>query len=240
MGVSELMCRQSKLWWRLGVVACLSDLAACSRPRWQTLLGSGQCGVGLRRRTALAATAGWDDWACSGPRRVAHLSWAIWCGRRRKRLLWLADTAKKAMYKGEVTRRGRHSAVAWLINGDLGERGNIAQHSDNDKGNGSVMWSSVAGVARPPCAVYLRGNVREAESNSGCGEAPVRCVVVATAAKQPSRGSDSMLSPCQVESVVTVALRQKVLHGGGLLGAVQSASRFNVDARLRWEVSVVS
>nr|TKW28820.1 hypothetical protein SEVIR_3G353300v2 [Setaria viridis] len=26
------------------------------------------------------------------------------------------------MYEGEATRRGQHTAAAWLINGDLGER----------------------------------------------------------------------------------------------------------------------
>lgn len=36
-------------------------LAACSGPRRLALLGNCQCGVGLRRRTALAATTSWED-----------------------------------------------------------------------------------------------------------------------------------------------------------------------------------
>ena len=36
------------------------------------------------------------------------------------------------------------------------------------------MLSAVADVARPPHAVFLRGDERELESNDGCGVAPMR------------------------------------------------------------------
>jgi len=36
------------------------------------------------------------------------------------------------------------------------------------------MLSAVADVARPPHAVFLRGDERELESSDGCGVAPVR------------------------------------------------------------------
>jgi hypothetical protein len=44
----------------------------------------------------------------------------------------------------------------WLgIDGDLGTWGNIAHYPDGDKRNGTVAWSTVAGVARPPRVVIL-------------------------------------------------------------------------------------
>jgi len=46
-------------------------LAARSGPQRLALLGNCQCGVGLRRRTALAASTPWEDLVCSGPRRIA-------------------------------------------------------------------------------------------------------------------------------------------------------------------------
>jgi len=58
----------------------VSALAACSGPRRLALLGNCQCGVGLRRRTALAASAAWDDLAGRGLRRFVQLDWAIRCG----------------------------------------------------------------------------------------------------------------------------------------------------------------
>jgi hypothetical protein len=67
MGVAEPTRRRSWLWWRSEVVACLSVVAACSGPPRLALLGNGQCGVGLRRRTALMVSASWDDLACNGP-----------------------------------------------------------------------------------------------------------------------------------------------------------------------------
>jgi hypothetical protein len=36
----------------------------------------------------------------------------------------------------------------------------------------------VADVARPPRAVFLRGDEREVESNGGSGEAPRVCAIV--------------------------------------------------------------
>nr|TKW37137.1 hypothetical protein SEVIR_1G029700v2 [Setaria viridis] len=54
------------------------------------------------------------------------------------------------MCEGEATRRGRHTATAWLINGDLGEQGNITQHSDSDKRNGSVTMEYCGGRGEIP------------------------------------------------------------------------------------------
>jgi hypothetical protein len=39
--------------------------------------------------------------------------------------------------------------AAPLIDGDTGKRSNIAHHCHGDFRNGSVTWSTVAGVARP-------------------------------------------------------------------------------------------
>nr|TKW32756.1 hypothetical protein SEVIR_2G188900v2 [Setaria viridis] len=58
------------------------------------------------------------------------------------------------MCAGKATRRGRPAAAAQLFNGDLGKRGNIASHTDSDKRNGSVTWSTGAGVARPLHVVF--------------------------------------------------------------------------------------
>jgi len=38
-------------------------------------------------------------------------------------------------------------------------------------------------VARPPRVVFLRGDESVVESNGGCGEAPVRCVIVVATAR---------------------------------------------------------
>ena len=53
-------------------------------------------------------------------------------------------------------------------------------------------------MARPPRAVFLRGDESEVESNGGCGEAPTRLCLCETA-RQPARGPDLVLSSCQVE-----------------------------------------
>nr|TKW36290.1 hypothetical protein SEVIR_2G431100v2 [Setaria viridis] len=118
-------------------------------------------------------------------------------------------------------RQSRHAALAWLIDGDLVERGNIAHHSDSDKRNESVTWSTMASVARSPHVVFLRGDETEVESNGGCGEAPASCLIAVATARQPARGPDSVVSLCQVERDVAAALQQRVPHGGGLLGVVQ-------------------
>ena len=60
------------------------------------------------------------------------------------------------------------------------------------------MLSVVADVARPPRAVFLRGDESEVESNGRYGEAPARLCLCETA-RQPARGPDLVLSSCQVE-----------------------------------------
>jgi hypothetical protein len=89
--------------------------------------------------------------------------------------------------------------AARLIDGDLGKQGNITHHSDGDFKNGSVIWSSVVGVARPPFAVFLRGDESEVESNGGCGKSPACCVIMVATARQPARGLNSVVSFRQVE-----------------------------------------
>nr|TKW19796.1 hypothetical protein SEVIR_4G043004v2 [Setaria viridis] len=81
----------------------------------------------------------------------------------------------------------------------MGKWGNIAHHTDVDKRNGSVTWSTGAGVMRPPRVVFFRGDESEVESNCGCGEAPARCFIMVATARQSARGLDSVVSLCQVE-----------------------------------------
>ena len=69
----------------------------------------------------------------------------------------------------------------WLdIDGDLGTWGNIAHHLDDNKGDGTVAWSTVAGVARPPRVVIIRGDESEVQRLKWRGPRAL-CFMVATA-----------------------------------------------------------
>ena len=74
------------------------------------------------------------------------------------------------------------------------EGGGTAHHSDGNKRNKSVTWSVEADVARPPHAVFLRGDESEVDSNGRCGEAAACCVVVVLTARLPARGLDLVIS----------------------------------------------
>ena len=82
------------------------------------------------------------------------------------------------------------------------EGGGTVHHSDGNKRNKSVTWSVEADVARPPHAVFLRGDERELESNDECGVAPCVCTVMVATTRQPTRGPISMVPLCQVEGSV--------------------------------------
>ena len=52
----------------------------------------------------------------------------------------------------------------WIdFDGDLGTWGNFAHQLDGDKGDGTVALSIVAGVARLPRVVFLRGDESEVQ-----------------------------------------------------------------------------
>ena len=71
------------------------------------------------------------------------------------------------------------------------ETGQNFHHLDGDIINGSVTWSTVADVARPPaCGVFCEATRARRRSNGGCGEAPARCVIAVVTARQPARGPD--------------------------------------------------
>ena len=74
------------------------------------------------------------------------------------------------------------------------EGGGTAHHSDGNKRNKSVTWSAEADVARPPHAVFLRGDESEVDSNGRCGEAAACCVIVVLTARLPARGLDLVIS----------------------------------------------
>lgn len=63
---------------------------------------------------------------------------------------------------------------------------NIAPHLDYSKRNRTVAWSAVTGVASPPRVVIPKAT--RVRSNGGCGEALVRCVIVVTTVRKPSKG----------------------------------------------------
>jgi len=67
----------------------------------------------------------------------------------------------------------------------------------------------------------LQADESEVESNSGCDEAPARCVFEVASTRQPVCGSDSVLSHCQVVFDVAAALQWRVLHSGGLRGTIR-------------------
>ena len=111
----------------------------------------------------------------------------------------------------------------WLgFAGDLGTWGNFTHRLDGDKGDGTVALSIVAGVARPPRVVFLRGDRSEVQRRKWRG--PARCVFVVATAWQPTRDPVSVVSLHQVEGGVAAARRWWVPHSSGIPGAVRSAS----------------
>jgi hypothetical protein len=81
-----------------------------------------------------------------------------------------------------------------------------------------ARWSPTAGVARPPRV----------------------CAIVVATTRQPVRGPNLVVSLYQ-ECGVAVALRQRVPHGGGLLGAIRFVfSRIPVDTGSRLDISVTT
>ena len=65
----------------------------------------------------------------------------------------------------------------WLgFAGDLGTWGNFTHRLDGDKGDGTVALSIVAGVARPPRVVFLRGDESEIRPTAEVVRPP--CIVL--------------------------------------------------------------
>jgi hypothetical protein len=115
----------------------------------------GTCGIGIMGRLGLQRTAaGSSAWL------------AIRCGTSSKDgtsnvfslMAWRQRSCARVKQVGEVGLRW------WLsIDGVLGTWGNIAHHPDGSKGNGTVAWSIVTGVARSPRVVILRGDESEVQ-----------------------------------------------------------------------------
>jgi hypothetical protein len=132
--------------------------------------------------------------------------------------------AAVARCEGEATRRSRPAATAWLFARDLMERGIFALHLNGDIRNGSngvfleavrERWNPTADTTSPPRVVLswwrLRGCLRVVR---------IRC-----------------FSPHRVDYDVAAASQRRVLHGGGLLGAVTSASFDSYRYMIALEVS---
>jgi hypothetical protein len=64
-------------------------------------------------------------------------------------------SAAKAMCAGGATRRSWPAVVFQMFDGDFGNQGSFALHSDGDNKDGSMTWSVVADVARPLRAVFV-------------------------------------------------------------------------------------
>lgn len=108
------------------------------------------------------------------------------------------------------------------------ERGNIAHHYDNNKRNGSVMWSTMAGVARPPHVVFLRGDVRWSPT---ADVARPPCVVLS---QWRLRGSLQEIRIRWFHSVRWSVVVQRHYSGGSCIAvAVQCSLLLSVPCRRR-------
>lgn len=66
----------------------------------------------------------------------------------------------------------------------------------------------MAEVVRPRVRCLQRRDESEEGSNGGCGEPPARCVIAVVTARQPARGTDSVVLLCQMVCGVAGALRR--------------------------------
>jgi len=131
-------------------------------------------------------------------------------GRWRKRLLWLTNMAAGrgfvCRWSKEVRSTCGSGSAIWWSSGEAGQH-YIVHHPDGNFWNGSVIWSAEPGMVRPPHALILRGYKRWAHwwmcpPPSRC----VRCVLVVGTTRQPMRDPEFMVSLCQVECGVAMAL----------------------------------
>ena len=121
-----------------------------------------QFGMGQGQKTTLAASALWDDLACSCGGWLSPTGLiSAWCiiGRRHKRLHWLTITVAGALCVGGVMRRCRPSAVAWLLGGGSRMRGWPCVWCFFEPMR--VRWSPMAKVAKPRAFVLSRWRLRD-------------------------------------------------------------------------------
>ena len=148
------------------------------------------------------------------------------CGVVHRRKTALATTWFATMAAVPGTRASQRDAVvrrAWFgCRQGSWKRGFIVLHPRGDIINESATRSTVAEVARPPCAVSLVRQRERGGVNGRCGEAPAHCVFVVASARRPACGPSMVVPLCQMMYDVATALRRQVPHGGGLLGAVLS------------------
>ena len=124
------------------------------------------------------------------------------------------------------------------LDGDLRTWGNLAHPLDDDKGDGTVEWSTVAGVARPPRVVFLRGDWSEVQRRKWRGPRALcfhggDCVAAL-------RGPVSVVSLRQVVGGVAATRWRWTPHSGGPPGAVWSASFGSLSTRVTSGFSVTT
>jgi hypothetical protein len=154
---------------------------------------------------------------------------ATWCGTASEDcssdfiglLLWWRWLGARMKQRGEVDLRRRLGCLVKILGSGASLLTTLTVILETDLGRG-VLWWAWRG---PRARCFLRGVEREVEFNGGCGEAPARCVVAVATVRQVVRGPNPVFFPLhRVDCDVAAVSRRRVLHGGGLLGAVVSAS----------------
>ena len=110
-------------------------------------------------------------------------------------------------------------------------RGIFALHSDSNIGNGSVVWSAMAGVVRSPCVVFFLEATSERCSPTADAARPPRIVLSWWRLQGSLRVAWVRCFFTPSGGVFATASLRRVLHSGGFLGAVVSSS-FNTYRRL--------
>ena len=142
-------------------------LPARSGPRRAMLHCNHRCGVGRRRKTALAATAMRDDSACSGLRRlVFSLAEPVWCGTTsydgtgdNLDVLFEGSGSCGGKQRGVSDVRRRPGCLVRCFGGGASCSLSCRQHKERVR---SLEW----------WRMWRGPRAREEASNGGSGEAP--------------------------------------------------------------------